>query len=69
MPDRLAAKMLKVAAFFLKAMHQRQRAIRGAFGNRPDKFVERILRNDAEQFAHFIVRDRVAAVCPRLLQQ
>ena len=50
-------------------MHQRQRAIRGALGNGADKFVERILRNDAEQFTHFIVRDRVAAVCPRLLQQ
>ncbi len=45
MANRLAAKMLQVAAFLLKHVNQSQRAIRRACRNRVHQFVQCIFRN------------------------
>ncbi len=64
-----AAKVLQIAPFFLKGVHQAERAIRRTRGNRADQFLKRVFRDHAEQFADFLVPNRIPAKRARLFQQ
>ena len=63
-----AAKVLKVAAFLLKAVNEGKGAIGRARGDGVDELFERIFRDDAEKFADFLRGNCVAAVGARLFE-
>ena len=66
--NRFATEVLKVTAFFLKAVNERKGAIGRASSNGIYKFFERVFGNDTEKFANFLRRNRVAAIGARLLE-
>ncbi len=68
-PDGFAAEMLKVAAVLLKGVHEAEGAVRRAFRDGGNQFVERIFRHNAQKFAHLFIRNDVAAISSRLFQQ
>lgn len=67
--NRLAAEVLEVAAFFLKAVDESESAVSRAGGNGVDEFFERIFGNDSEKFANLFGGNGVAAVGARLFKQ
>ena len=69
MPNGFAAEVLQVTTFFLKRVHQSQRAVCGASRNRSHQFFQRIFRHHAQQRAHLVIGNRVAAIRPGLLQK
>src|ERR1700749_3284932 len=50
MADSLAAEVLQISAFFLKRVYEPERALRGLFGDGLNELIERVLRNDTEEF-------------------
>jgi len=66
--NRLTAEVLKVAAFFLKAVDESECAISRSGCDGVNELFERVFGNDTEELANFFCGNGVAAIGARLLQ-
>ena len=67
--NRFTAEVLKIAAFFLKGVNEREGAVGRAGSDGFDEFLKSIVGDDAKEFANFSGADVIAAVGAHLLEE